>query len=167
MVTKERIKELMEQEKTVYFVDRTYGPTQSQIVSVNLVFCCLYDNDSKLIVKNEDSETIWRIDLNKIFEAEKDAIHSLKYQQIDKRITLNLPTYETFLKQNRTNKFYCDSDECFYYLKASYMIEGVKIKLLSLYGEDAFLEKEWTLTEENYELACEECKKRFLMEGEL
>lgn len=160
MITKERLEELIKQNALIYGIARDNEVFIS--IQLNNNFSIITSPTSGNLLHKEHSNYLYSLD--GLFETKREVLHQLEYGNIDKIITLHLPIYETFLKQNCTNKFYCDSDMCFYYLTISYMIEGTKIKLQSLYGDDTFTEKEWTLTEENYELACEECKKLFLKE---
>ena len=64
MITKERINELIDNQKTIYFVNWTY----KKVESVELIFADIYDHDTKLIVSDNNKSVIWRLELSKLFE---------------------------------------------------------------------------------------------------
>lgn len=101
MITKERINELIDNQKTIYFVDWTY----KKVESVKLTFADIYSHDSKLIVSDNNKSVIWRLELSKLFETEEDARWELE-MTATRTETLRLPTYKQVCDMIYSSKVY-------------------------------------------------------------
>ena len=140
MIAKERMAELIKQNATIYRLENFgYGEVKAQEIEDVLVYT----------------------GYNCYFETEEEVQFYLKFN-LSKVVTLNLPTYEEFLKIGITDKFYSSYDDNVYRLEHDHICNT--IELISFHGEDMYIECECELSKENYLLACEKCRKLFLGE---
>lgn len=91
MISKERLKELIEKEATVYFYSNDYGI----IEEFNLKGCELYNDfdSTQLVYENEP------YDLKYLYETKSEAEFDAKYGNIEKTVKMPVPlTWEEQLK---------------------------------------------------------------------
>lgn len=160
MITKERLEELIEQGATIFSTHDDYKEIKlNNDFKVEEVWClgdCLV---SKSLVFS-----LFGISLIFLFETKEDAEFACKYQNISIFYSLNLPTYEDFVKNYQSFGDELITDE-------KCVIFSCKDGLYSLYacdneiwvGKDSdgsvMFHKE--LNKENYIKACDICVKLF------
>lgn len=158
MITKERLKELIEQGATIYFINSdSVDCKDSKYPSVEVG-----NNYASILYGGH-----WHnIDYENLFETEEDAKWELE-MTATRTETLKLPTWEEFNKDNFGIKFYNKSREfCLHRVRYSSSDKNPlwKIDLYESYGDDedtVAWEKSWDLTKENYINACKLCLRLF------
>lgn len=171
MIDKERLIDLIKQGKTVYYVDSEEYDGCREVIELNenentsikpsdnafdIIFC----SDS-LITTLKDCE------LAKFYETKEDAEFAYKYENISRIDYLNLPLYKDFIKNYQTlGENLIEDDKCIMFTS--------KTQTYSLYATDdeIWVGQDGTgkrifndeLNQENYEKACEICRKLFLGE---
>jgi len=171
MITKERLEELIKKDATIYYIkcnnvvvvidfaDKSEGDLKdienisgSDDFVLKLINLCLQDNENA---------TIYDWLLGQLYETESEAEHYIEYGNIQRTETLSLPSYNEF-----KNPIIFNDKKDIYELNAEfYTIGNVNKKFIIIhYYRTCKLIFNKPLTEENYEQACEICKKLFLGE---
>ena len=160
MITKERLKKLIEECATIYSND--YGEIQ-----------LIKENDLILYENGQNNYILYALEPNKkyhneifdedLFETKEEAEFSLEFQNITRTETLNLPTWEELNKKVDTipNMFWqiAKCSEFILFLQTDKTLNNAQIILR---GNDYTYN--WGLTKENYLEACKIAKKLFLGE---
>ena len=160
MITKERLKKLIEECATIYSND--YG--EIQLIKENDLI--LYDN-------GQNNYILYALEPNKkyhneifdedLFETKEEAEFSLEFQNITRTETLNLPTWEELNKKVDTipNMFWqiAKCSEFILFLQTDKTLNNTQIILRG--NDDTY---NWGLTKENYLESCKIAKKLFLGE---
>ena len=160
MITKERLKKLIEECATIY--SNEYG--EIQLIKENDLI--LYDNGNNNYI-------LYALEPNKkyhneifdedLFETKEEAEFSLEFQNITRTETLNLPTWEELNKKVDTipNMFWqiAKCSEFILFLQTDKILNNTQIILRG--NDDTY---NWGLTKENYLEACKIAKKLFLGE---
>ena len=156
MITKERLKKLIEECATIYTF--CYYQTRKDIVSIDT---SIYKK--KEIIGNLFYCGIHIVGIENIFETKEDAEFSLEFQNITRTETLNLPTWEELNKKVDTipNMFWqiAKCSEFILFLQTDKTLNNTQIILRG--NDDTY---NWGLTKENYLEACKIAKKLFLGE---
>lgn len=160
MITDERLKELIKEKATIYYIVKTsFIAGVSNFVEVEELN--LTENHKIL---NSDKEYIclygdtgYRIKLENIFETKEDAEFALRYKRIPKTEYLDLPTWEEFKKLGEFTFYGFHQGK----IKMFYSISDDNIKIDTGIDWYVFSKK---YNKENYIKACRLCKKLFLGE---
>lgn len=156
MIKKERLEELINEGATIWYVGKDYSVNANRMVEIRLGKFNKIENDY-LLVKIGDGFHTPRYNfvayLDGLFETQKQAEWSLKYQHIPRTEELNLPTWEEFFNSGKSIVFrdaYGDIQE------------------LKQYNREIYINEQYCgyLTEENYIKACDLCVKLFKGEEE-
>lgn len=162
MITKERLKELIKEEKDCY------------VIFTSLVLGCIHLNkkyEPRIEVK-EDGYSLWVFTSNRfdfknciddceLFETKEEAEWELEFGNITRTETLKLANYTNFENENGDRVFYHKGTT--YELSLWWASDNTKIIRITWKSKDGFgwiFEK--PLTKENYIEACQLCKKLFL-----
>ena len=150
-ITKERLQELIKEGATIYSLDK-------QVKYPIPIF--LKDGENAVVNDNELVNSVRVIDkIENLYETQKQAEWSLKYQNIPRIEELNLPMWEEFKDYNENiSVSFVGEDWVVYELSNDIDIYHKPRILLTADGEYF---KEWQSTEENYEKACDLCIKLF------
>ena len=160
MITKERLKKLIEECATIY--SNEYGEIQ-----------LIKENDLILYENGQNNYILYALEPNKkyhneifdedLFETKEEAEFSLEFQNITRTETLNLPTWEELNKKVDTipNMFWqiAKCSEFILFLQTDKTLNNTQIILRG--NDDTY---NWGLTKENYIEACKIAKKLFLGE---
>lgn len=160
MITKERLKKLIKQGKTVWSTDTKlyFGDL------LELEGGLEYLGDGKTIVKLFEKKGRWWhwFKLETLFETKEEAEWHKEFGNITRTERLTLPTWEEFSNRVKNIGFkaypydyYCYTDGRYVEIK-EYYHRGYNS------GDRVFFSK--PLTKENYILACRKCKELFLGE---
>lgn len=164
MITKERLEELIKENKKVYY-------TQNHPLTEDAVWIDL--TGAEIIPSQECVALSYKIYNNYgyvncfpfkwLYETKEDAEFALSYKRIPKTEYLDLPTWEEFCELDKLIVNYefqfFGNDKVIYLL---YFIDHKEISVWNLMeGKVEFNKK---ATKENYIKACELCKKLFLGE---
>lgn len=157
MIEKEKLEELIKQDATIYRCYADVGVYELRLKNVRVDTAHLWVNGRI------------GIPLDSLFETKEDAEFALKYQDITRTETLNLPTWEEA------------QDERFYYIKNFESLTGIHF-FISIYKftndfeiycshgskiGDYHIERHFDLrNKKQYLEACELCRKLFLGETE-
>ena len=158
MIEKERLEELIKEDATIC----------NQYIDYNNNICyrfgkasIIQDNDEQHIELklNGTNTSIIMFDTKYLFETKEDAEFALKYQNITRTETLNLPTFEDFVYLDIPFEFYARDGE-------TYWMEIWETNTLVIFKKIGFASCifEKPLTKENYYAACALCRKLFLGE---
>lgn len=173
MIQKERLKELIKRGAAIYVrnIDNIAGSIDFCEYEGRILKNCF---QFRVKIKPDLSnyygcESNWSDDilLENLFETKEDAEFACKYKNISRIDYLHLPLYEDFIKKYQTlGENLIEDEKCVMFTSAA--------ETYSLYatdnevwvgkdnsGERVFNDK---LTKENYEKACEICRKLFLGE---
>ena len=147
MIEKERLEELIEQKKSIYWKFAKIKPSSWSKHTIM----------GNMIVKGNLKEMY---SLNDLFETKEDFEWYREFGCIERTERLELPTWEEFISNTNGVEFY--------------RINGDKIRFHKVAGDKVFtmydkngkihFEREWFLTKENYTLACRKAKELFLGE---
>jgi hypothetical protein len=153
-ITKERLQELINEGATIY-TNRLKKPEKYKLYKDYFI-----DKD-KLCACNKSHTAIdCVIKLDKLFETQKQAEWSLKYQHIPRTEELNLPMWEEIEKIKEKDVYIiAKPKEMRFYIDYKFLIPQIKLCTL----EDVF---NWNLDEEGYLSACDLCLKLFKGEKE-
>ncbi len=162
MIEKERLQELIEQNKEIYFVNWTYKEIEcvNKIVIADYIITLEIVNDLLYVIRKEDAykpEVIWKLKLNELFETKEDAEFALRYKRIPHTEYLDLPDWEE-VEGDYSLEFGNSSLEI--YKSTNRILVMTNRNYLGLY--DYAFDKE--TTKENYLEACEICRKLWLGE---
>ena len=160
MITKERLKKLIEECATIY--SNEYGEIQ-----------LIKENDLILYENGQNNYILYALEPNKkyhneifdedLFETKEEAEFSLEFQNITRTETLNLPTWEELNKKVDTipNMLWqiAKCSEFILFLQTDKTLNNTQIILRG--NDDTY---NWGLTKENYIEACKIAKKLFLGE---
>ena len=160
MITKERLKKLIEECATIYSND--YGEIQ-----------LIKENDLILYENGQNNYILYALEPNKkyhneifdedLFETKEDAEFASEFQNITRTETLNLPTWKELNKKVDTipNMFWqiAKCSEFILFLQTDKTLNNSQIILRG--NDDTY---NWVLTKENYLEACNIAKKLFLGE---
>ena len=164
MIKKSRLEELIKQGATIYDKYRAYSLKNEEYTSSDFWYKRTAEiKDNKLHYTYEDSDYYENFDrwleLEQLFETEKDAKWALKYQRIPRTEYLDLPTFEDFGKHPYLS--FHDEIPDLYELK----IDKNANIVLTLYRGGIYdcgiikFSKEFT--EENYTEVCDLCVELF------
>ena len=158
MISKERLKELIEQGATIY--SNEYGEIQLK-----------KENDLSLYENGQNNYILYALEPNKkyhneifdedLFETEEEAKWFAEFGCIDRTERLELPTWEEF--KNKKTKHVCFMGKdtfCFFDLYE----DKQKNRLILLDHDCDYEYFNEELTKENYTTACGLCKEFFLGE---
>ena len=147
MITKERLKELIEQGATVYMA-RAYTE------GIYLLPENFEANDKELVFKYK----IYAVPLEDLFETEEDAKWFAEFGCIERTERLNITDWQKFKNRDENFGFTVEdySYKCF--------TDGIKIELVEFWGQGGRSLFKAALTKENYTLACRKAKELFLGE---
>ena len=172
MIEKSRLEELIEQGATIYDKYRSYSLKNEKYISSDFSYERTAEiKDNKLHYTYEDNDYYEDLDkwleLEQLFETEKDAKWYKEFGSIERTETLKLPTWEEFNKDNFGIKFY-NKDREFRLHRVRYSSSDKnplwRIDLYASYGDDEDTiawKKSWDLTKENYIESCKLCVKLF------
>lgn len=146
MIEKERLEELIKQGTTIYRCYADVGVYGLRLKNVRVDTAHLWVNGRI------------GIPLNSLFETKEDAEFALKYQNITRTETLNLPTFEEFCKYEYVDFFTSKGKHC--WLEICLDSPTGRFRM----AEGFMFTHIWDLTKENYYAACELCRKLFLGE---
>lgn len=148
MVSKERLKELIDKKATIYYVSTLVGKRELAEHKYN---------DKKSIYKylKSGEYTVDDIYDNCWFDNKEDAEFALKYKNIERTEILDLPNWEEFIEMEEV---------CFFqknHKQTILRVLGTKYLVV-----ETNFERYYTgdLTKENYMLACRKCRELFLGE---
>lgn len=158
MITKERLKELIEQEATIYdsgIVD---------VIEIKLKNDDWVEENGVLYKKNNMFGGFRYFYDEKLFETKEDAEWHKEFGCIERTERLDLPTWEEF----DSVRFYTDSAEVILYKEQTTIedkeySELIVIWVLKFGGRGDCVFREYS-TKENYTLACRKAKELFLGE---
>lgn len=153
MITVERLEELIKNNALIYAIARDKEVFVS--IQLNNNFSIITRPTSGNLLHKEHSNYLYSLD--GLFETKEEVLHQLKYGNIDKTITLHLPTYKEFLQKGKSEYFY-NYSRC-YQLRLSKEFIKLEFTEDSEYWNTS---SSWSINEENYDLACEKCKEIFL-----
>ena len=151
MIIEERLKELIEQNKTIY---TTYGGYVSEI-EIDKTSDYIKENyfyEASIVAKQK---FFTKYTFNILFETKEEAEWHIEFGCIERTEKLKLPTWEEIQKYERFA--FKGKNNTHYTL---YFISG--FKTLSIVGLSTEFYAE--ATKENYTLACRKCKELFLGE---
>lgn len=165
MITKERLEELIRQGAIIYGItddeelveikcEYLHHPKLLSSGELCREWCVVYDRDGGSCVFTVN------FDFSNIFETKEDAEFALKYQNITRTETLNLPTFEEFCKYEYIDFLTSKGKHC--WLEICLESPTSRFRM----AEGSMFTHIWDLTKENYLEACELCKKLFLGEEE-
>lgn len=153
MITKERLKELIQQRATVY----ANGVGEIELIPENDIEIYENGNDSYILYAFEPNRKYKNeIFAEELFETKEDAEFSEEFQNITRTETLSLPTFEEFKKFERFEFKAKDGHQyTIHYISGFKTLAITGIIENKYYGE---------ATKENYIEACKIAKKLFLGE---
>ena len=155
MISKERLKELIEQCATIY--SNEYGEIQLK-----------KENDLILYENGQNNYILYALEPNKkyhneifdedLFETEEDAKWFAEFGCIERTEKLELPTWEEICDGAKHNMPFT-TPKC---QKVEMIICDEYIDIVSIY--QSIIDFSKPLTKENYTIACRRCKELFLGE---
>lgn len=159
MISKERLEELIEQNKSVrlyrvggYYIDSLYPKKWK---NYELWEGCIYRYSGEVILYKN------------LFETEEDAKWYKEFGNITRTERLELQTWEEFSKWDKLVKFYNKGTSySMYVFIKNKNTNNCRIIIYADNGEQDWLIFEKPLTKENYTLACRKAKELFLGEKE-
>ena len=166
MITKERLEELIKEEKGCYILANAY----------TIGYIHLNKRYEPIIKTNEDGYNLWVFTSNEydfrdcindynLFETKEEAEWYLEFGNITRTETLELPSWEEVQEMLKVDCNECQIVEKYnikLYLEVNRYIP-IQIKLFVDYG--TYYEKfNWNLSKENYIEACRMAKNLFLGE---
>lgn len=160
MITKERFEYLKKETQIVFYIlntsvsilrlDETYGISTEEYNKTHNCKPQLFHHYNGIFQNICDSD--------KIFETKEDAEFALRYKRIPRTEYLDLPIWDEFNSEDKLVAFTVYPHN-YHLLKV-----GNYIYLRSFYGQGGMDIFNKPLTEENYLLACELCRKLWLGE---
>lgn len=173
MIKKDKLMELIEQGKTFWIVDYDEYDECNEIIEINkeekpLIKHFSNNPNFPLIFKsNSYTETLTNSSFSKFYETKEDAEFACKYQNIRRVEYLKLPIYEDFIKKYQTlGETLIEDEKCVMFTSAAETYSLYATDNEVWVGKDSSGERVFNdeLTKENYEKACEVCRKLFLGE---
>lgn len=157
MITKDRLKELIEQEATVYEVK------YQNINPVSLTNKVRFISDKNKVIVFEprpDEKYLHHKYFKNLFETKEEAEWHKEFGNITRTESLELPTWKEFSNRVRNITFKADPYDYYCYTNGRYV--EIKEYYYRGYnnGDRVFFSK--PLTKENYYEACRKCKELFL-----
>lgn len=160
-ISKERLEELLNEGTTVYTI------LHGGIEKVDLAKARIFGRTNNYTFIDYWCDTFDQYietSNERLYETQKEAEWSLKYQHIPRTEELNLPYWEEFSKNNKTICFIAKDWQCYELGFAFGDTETICLDKIVL-GVNTN-QKTWKATEENYEKACDLCLKLFKGEEE-
>lgn len=176
MITKEKLRELIEQEETVWCVSELWGSNKLKLHNKDVRDSDCFHISKTLLLSDSiefyDEEETYRVPFQLLFETEKEYLkhqEEAKWEEefgcIERTVGLDLPKWEDIEK-----------DKNFYYIRHfvlsrnfSFFIEiykftnTIRVSWSGGYNKsDPRFERKWKLTKENYFEACRKAKELFL-----
>lgn len=161
MITKERLKELIEQGAKVWCVcDYSYDKSNPNKKVEYYDFSYLSDEYKRtdLDIDNYISSVE---EYTEFFETKEEAEWHKEFKNITRTDRLELPTWEEFIK-GKEIYFHDDIGMAYKLVKTQFSVKPNMIYLFEEGIQGDYISKKYELTKENYTLACRKCKELFL-----
>ena len=160
MISKERLEELIKEEKIVYIPDDLWGTIGTLNLKKDFLIKEGRIHGELGDLGLEGASCSCSIPFEDLYETKDDAEFALEFGNITRTETLKLPTWEEFKKLiDKDNFHFIDKNH------SMYTLAGWKGDINIFSPDDDTISITMKLTQENYITACRICKKIFLGEN--